>query len=147
MNKIDYFKQHKTVKLLVLYVDKNGWSLIFAKLFVFYCDSYTVRIICDEHVFFQNMINAVIIHLQPWYTIKRHYFTLFSYQKLTNTIDFQSRIYAPSVTKINHLLNISNPIKTVIGLNVSDINKTFKDLSLQIKSIQQNSRTCTVFTS
>ncbi|CAH0726287.1 unnamed protein product, partial [Brenthis ino] len=117
------------------------WTELNLQIYLyFYCDSNTVRIICDEHVFSQNISKAGIIHLQPGCSIKGDDFTLISYQQLTNTIDLQPRIYTPTVNEINHLINISIPIETISGLNVSNINKTFNDLSLQIKSIQQNSQ-------
>lgn len=77
--------------------------------FFFCCDTYTIKIICGDHVTVRQLSQAGVIGIGQECVIKGKDFSLYSIRHQSNQVNISPTIYMPEFDQINHLINIKIP--------------------------------------
>ena len=137
--------QNIFLKLMYIgaYITKLRVKLAENKYLFFFCDSYTVRIICDEKITAQTLSKAGIVTIQEGCLIKGKDFTLYAQRSKKSNLKIMTDIFTPTIpTEINHLLTIPMPTQE---LNFSSfVNDSLNDLDLKLKQLRKDSESVDV---
>uniref|UniRef100_A0A2A4JSD5 Envelope fusion protein n=1 Tax=Heliothis virescens TaxID=7102 RepID=A0A2A4JSD5_HELVI len=103
------------------------------KFMYFCCNTYAVRIICQDQVAFKQVTGVGIIDLDSKCIIKSNEFTLYAHALSSNIIKSNSEIVTPQIAELNHIVNIS--LSPYIAYE-DPINSTLEDLGKRIKQLK-----------
>lgn len=104
-----------------------------SKYLFFCCNTYPIRIICQDQVTYKQISGAGIISLEPKCIIKGKDFALYSRSHSGNSIKIGPEIETPQITEFQHLINISLSDYTE---SVDPLNQTLENLDKQIKQLK-----------
>lgn len=119
---------------------RNQWIKLNNPLQYLYfcCDTYNLRIICDNTVHSRDIKKSGIITLQDKCQIKGKDFTLLASGQQFNTIQTAPNILTPDVPEINHIINITMPYFKEDDTDIDKLNSSIDGLESQIKSMKSN---------
>lgn len=132
---------------------ENKWVPLhdFSTYLYFCCDSYPLRVICDDDLQASVVSKAGLIQLTKQCIVKGHDVTLHSHQQLESTLHLKPNILETKLTPINHLIsNLTLPIQNFQDYKVNEdttpINESLKRLGEQIESMKKSTPQLEVLT-
>ncbi|CAB3241580.1 unnamed protein product [Arctia plantaginis] len=122
---------------------ENKWIRLhdLSTYFYFCCNSYSIKIICDNEIQTRQVSKAGIIQLTRQCIAKGHDVTLYAYQQPENTVNLKLNILDTKFTPFNNLIhNLTLPfqnIETFTSEN-SHMNDSLKQLGDNIRLLKES---------
>ena len=132
---------------------ENKWVPLhdYSTYLYFCCDSYSLRVICDDDLQASEVSKAGLIQLTKQCIVKGHDITLYSHQQLENTLNLEPNILEVKLTPINRVVsNLTLPIQNFQDFKVDEdttpIHVSLKQLGEQIQSMKKSTEQTEVLT-
>ncbi|KAJ8704283.1 hypothetical protein PYW08_013007 [Mythimna loreyi] len=101
----------------------------------FCCDTYSIKIICDDQVTVRQLTRAGVIRMNQKCFVKGKDFTLYSLQQQANQIELSPNILVPELDQINHIVSIKLPTEEELPEDTG-INSSLSILREQIETLK-----------